>query len=297
MRIAFLGAGMMGRPMVENLLDDGDSVAVWNRTAARARPLQERGAELASSPAAACAGADLVLSCLADDGAARAVCETPGTVRSIADGAGVHVSMSTISPACARELAARHEQGGAGYVAAPILGRPDLVAARRQGHLLSGGPEPKEATRPVLERLGREGAGVFDFGDRPEAAHVAKIAFNLLIASALEAMAEAFSLLEVAGLDPEPFHETATGTLFGCPLYEGYGRQILERCWEEPLFKLELGLKDVRLADRTADENGARLRLAELLEERFEDAVDSGRGSMDWTAIAAEVREEAGLSA
>lgn len=297
MKIGFIGAGMMGRPMVENLLEDGDRVTVWNRTAEKARPLAEKGAEIAGSPAEACEGAELVLSCLADDEAAEAVFEDDAVLRAMAAGAGIHVSMSTIAAATAEKLAERHGQHGAAYVAAPILGRPDFVEARKQGYLLSGADGPKERARPVLERLGREGAGIFDFGSEPGAAHVAKIGFNFLIASALEAMAEVFPVVEKAGLDPQAFHEMAVGTLFGCPLYENYGKQILERRWREPLFKLELGLKDVRLADRTADENDAPMPLAGLLEERFEDAVDSGRGGMDWTAIAAEVREEAGLPA
>lgn len=127
------------------------------------------------------------------------------------------------------------------------------------------------------------------------AANVAKIEFNFLIAAALEAMGEAFAVVEKAGLDPAGFHALITGTLFGCPLYEGYGKRIVEKDWEEPGFKLSLGFKDVRLAGETARDHEARVRLVELLHERFGEAVDHGRGDMDWTAIAAEVRKEAGL--
>jgi len=295
MDLAFIGTGMMGRPMVDNLLADGDTVTVWNRTAEHAQPLVDHGATLAASPAEACAGKPLVLSCLADDPAVRSVFDRDDVLDALGAAGAVHLSMSTISAACADELAARHEDAGAAYAAAPILGRPDFVAARKQGFLLSGSADARASARPVLERLGSEGGGVFDFGDAPSAAHVAKIELNFLIASALEAMAEAFAVVEKAGLDPHAFHQMATSTLFGCPLYVNYGRQINERRHDDALFKLALGAKDVGLAGQTADALGARARLVELLGERFQQALDHGRGGQDWTAIAEEVRSEAGL--
>jgi len=295
MELAFIGTGMMGRPMIDNLLADGDTVTVWNRTAEHARPVAERGATLAGSPAEACTGKSLVLSCLSDDDAVRSVFGRDDVLEALGEAGAVHLSMSTISAGCADELAAGHDDAGAAYVAAPILGRPDFVAARKQGYLISGAGEAKGAARPVLERLGREGGGVFDFGDAPAAAHVAKIEFNFLIASALEAMAEAFSVVEKARLDPRAFHQMATSTLFGCPLYVNYGQQINERRHEDALFKLSLGAKDIRLAAQTAEAMGSRARLVELLGGRFQEALDHGRGEQDWTAIAEEVRAEAGL--
>ncbi len=291
MELTFLGTGMMGRPMIENLLADGDRVTVWNRTPEKARPLAEKGATVAASALEACTGARLVLSCLADDRSVQAVFDDPGLLDALGDGA-VHVSMTTISPDCARDLARLHAEHGVAYLAAPILGRPDFVAERKQAHLLSGEAAAKEAVRPLLERVGRK---VIDLGEEARAANVSKVAFNFLIASAIEAMSEAFAVIEASGLDPRAFHEMITATLFGCPLYEGYGRQILDRSYETAGFKLTLGLKDVRLAQGAAESVGAEMPLADLLEERFEDAIEHGRGGMDWSAVAAEARRDAGL--
>lgn len=299
MELAFLGTGMMGRPMAENLLADGDTVRVWNRTAEKAKPLVAKGATLAESPAEACEGVEVVVSCLANDEALRSLFEDGSVLRALAApaapaDAAVHVSMSTISERCAEDLARGHGEAGVAYAAAPILGRPDSVAARQQAYLLAGEARGKKVARPILERLGK---GVFDLGERPGAANVAKIELNFLIAAALEAMAEAFAVVEKAGLDPAGFHEMITGTLFGCPLYQGYGKRIVEKDWDEPGFKLALGQKDVGLAATTAKDHGARARLVELLGDRFREAVEHGRGEMDWTAIAAEAREDAGLGA
>lgn len=291
MELTFIGAGLMGRPMIQNLLEDGRVVRVWNRSPEKAEPLAEFGARIAATARDACAGANVVLSCLSDDPAVRAVFDDGALLAGLGEGA-VHVSMSTISPECARELARTHADHGVTYVAAPILGRPDAVAARTQAHLVSGPERGKAVARQLLEPVSR---GVIDMGEEVGAANVAKLAFNFLIASALEAMSEAFAVVEKSGLDPRDFHQMLTSTLFGCPMYEGYGRKILDRGYETPGFKLSLGLKDVRLAAAAARGVDARMALADLLESRFQEALEHGRGDMDWSAVSAESREEAGL--
>ena len=200
--------------------------------------------------------------------------------------------MSTISAGCASGLARTHEARGASYVAAPICGRPEAVAGRLQSHLLAGEADAKQRAGALLETVSRR---LFDFGTQPDRANVAKIGFNFLIASAVEAMAESFTLVEKQGLDVHAFLEMVTGTAFGCPLYEGYGRIIAGHGWNDAGFTLALGLKDVRLAAQTAADCGARMRLGELLLERFEGALAHGLGEKDWTAVTAEVRAESGL--
>lgn len=293
MQIGFIGAGGMSSPMIENLLADGHEVTVWNRTTDRIRPLAANGAHKASSPADACRPGGVVMSCLADDAALNSVFHDGAIVRALGNG-GLHISMSTIAAETARLLSARHSELGVAYVAAPILGRPDAVQARRQSYLVSGPDEAKARALPILQQLGRK---VFDTGREAGAAHVAKINFNFLIASALEAMAEAFAVVEKSGLDPRAFLDMATSTLFGCPLYENYGRIMLDREYMEPAFALRLGLKDVKLARDSAAELGARMRLADLLQQRFEEAVAAGRGELDWSGIALDARLDAGLKA
>ncbi|MCB1745909.1 MAG: NAD(P)-dependent oxidoreductase [Gammaproteobacteria bacterium] len=291
MQLGFLGTGRLSVPMIENLVADGHAVTAWNRTAARAAPLAAAGVRVVESPAAVCAAGGMVLSCLADDTALDAVFADGAVLAALGPG-GVHVSMSTISAACAGRLAAAHAAAGVDYLGAPVIGRPDAVAGRLQSYLLAGAPAAKARVEPVLAALGRR---VFDFGTDPAAANVAKINFNFLIAGAIEAMAEAFAVVEKAGLDPGTFYEMVVGSAFGCPLYQNYGRILVEQGWDTPAFTLALGLKDVRLAAETAAECDARMRLGELLERRFAAAVDHGLGEKDWTAVAVDVRAEAGL--
>ena len=291
MRLGYLGIGLMGEPMVANLLADGHEVTVWNRSPDKTAALVALGATLAATPAQAAAGG-VVLSCLADDQALDAVF-ADGSVVAALGRDGVHVSISTISAACAASLATAHAAAGVHYVAAPIIGRPDAVRARVPSFLTAGPLAAKERVKPILEKLSRR---IFDFGTEASAANVAKINFNFMIATTIEALSESFAVVEQHGIDARDFYEMVIGTAFGCPIFENYGRQLSQHGWDTVGFKLALGLKDVRLAQATAAAVGARMRLGELLEARFSEAVAHGHGDKDWTAIALDVRAEAGLS-
>jgi 3-hydroxyisobutyrate dehydrogenase-like beta-hydroxyacid dehydrogenase len=291
MRLGYLGIGLMGEPMVANLLADGHEVTVWNRSPHKTAGLVALGATHAATPAQAAAHG-VVLSCLADDQALDAVF-ADGSVVAALGRDGVHVSISTISAACATRLAAAHAAAGVHYVAAPIIGRPDAVRARVPSFLTAGPQAAKEQVKPILEKLSRR---IFDFGTEASAANVAKINFNFMIATTIEALSETFAVVEQHGIDAKDFYEMVIGTAFGCPIFENYGRQLSQHGWDTVGFKLALGLKDVRLAQATAAAVGARMRLGELLEARFSEAVAHGHGDKDWTAIALDVRAEAGLS-
>lgn len=292
MQLGYLGIGLMGEPMVDNLLADGHEVTVWNRSPGKTAGLAARGARVASSAAAAVQAGGVVLSCLADDAALEAVFADGSVLAALGPG-GVHVSISTVSPECATRLAAAHAAAGVAYVASPIIGRPDAVRARVPSFLTAGDEAAKARVRPVLEKLSRR---IFDFGAQPSAANVAKINFNFMIATTIEALAESFTVVEKHGIDPAEFHQMVIGTAFGCPIFENYGRQLARHGWNDTGFKLALGLKDVRLAQGAAAAVGARMRLGELLETRYAEAVAHGHGEKDWTAIAIDVRAEAGLA-
>jgi 3-hydroxyisobutyrate dehydrogenase-like beta-hydroxyacid dehydrogenase len=291
MNIGFLGAGLMSAPMVANLVADGHAVRVWNRTAEKAAALGTVGAQPMATAAEVCEPGGVVMSCLADDAALDAVFATGDVLSALGQG-GVHVSMSTISAACAARLAEAHALAGVDYVAAPVLGRPEAVQARIQSWIVAGRSEAKARVVGLLEQLGRK---VFDFGEQPAAANVAKVNFNFLIVSAVEAMAEAFSVVEKSGLDPHAFYEMVASSAFSCPLYQNYGKILVDQSWDQVGFKLFLGLKDVRLAQETASAADARMPLTDLFERRFLSAIKAGLGEKDWTAVAVESRVDAGL--
>ena len=292
MEIGFIGLGEMGLPMAGNLIAAGYRVTVWNRTAAKAELLAAKGALVVAGPGETVGSGGMVITMVADDASLEHVTlGGEGIVAALGAG-GLHISMSTVAPATTRKLAEAHRAAGSTMIAAPVFGRPEAAAAKRLWICTSGPTAAKSAARPIFDALGQ---GVFDFGETTEAANVAKISGNFLIAAAMEAMAEAFAMAEKSGLDRAALATMLGQTLFACPVYQGYGAAIANRRHMPAGFRLPLGLKDVDIVLRTAREVSVPMPTASLLHDRFVHALAMGRHEMDWSAVALGAREDAGL--
>jgi 3-hydroxyisobutyrate dehydrogenase-like beta-hydroxyacid dehydrogenase len=289
--IAVLGLGAMGAPIARNLVAAGFAVRVWNRNPQRAREIT--GAEVALTPAAACAPASIVITMLADDRAVEAVAfQEHGILESLPRGA-CHVGMSTVSVALARRLAAAHEAAGQGYVAAPVFGRPEAAAARQLWVVAGGAEADLERVASVFAAVGQ---GTFRMGTAPQAS-LAKLLGNFMIASTIEMLGETLAAAEKAGLDPTRLLDMLTGTLFGAPVVKRYGQLVADAAFEPAGFRLVLGLKDVGLILEAGEELRVPLPLAGLLRARLLTALARDRGELDWAGLATVIREEAGLPA
>ena len=290
MDVGFIGLGHMGSGMARNLIKAGHRVRVWNRSPGPAEELVRDGAEAAPTPAQAF-DADAVVTMLSADDVVREVILDAGLLDNARPGL-VHIVSSTISVAFAQELERAHEAAGIGYVAAPVLGRPDVAAAGELNILVAGRPDAVARVRPLLDALGKR---IWPIGDQPHLANLAKLACNFTLASAIETMAEAFALARRYDLDPQILMEVLTGSLFAAPAYKTYGPMIVEQRYEPANFKLPLGLKDVRLALEAGEAVGAPLPFASVLRDNFVDAIGHGDQDKDWSAIAAVAARRAGL--
>ncbi len=287
MKVGFIGLGSMGSAMVPNLIKAGHSVQVWNRTADSAKAIE--GVEVLTSPGQAFEN-EVVITMLADDKAIRSVLVDPGVIRSARKGS-THVVMATISPALSGELEQMHREVGIAYVAAPVFGVP-AVAAKGELNILAAGDEKAvAAAQPLFDALGQK---TWPLGSDPKHANIAKIAGNLMITLAIEAMGEAAALTESYGLHAGDFLNIVTNTMFASPSYKRYGGNIAEGKYE-PGFKLTLGLKDVNLALDAAEAKQAQLPAAAIVRENLMQAVDQGLGDKDWSALAVATRRRAGL--
>jgi 3-hydroxyisobutyrate dehydrogenase-like beta-hydroxyacid dehydrogenase len=290
--IGFIGLGSMGFPIARNLLTSGYRVRVFNRTKAKAIPLVKAGATLVDREEEVFETGGIVFSILSDDDAVRSV--TVGNaefLRRLGPG-GVHVSMSTISPATARYLAEQHSKHEVSYLGSPVSGRPDRAAARKLFVLLAGKREAKERVRPLLETIGER---IFDFGEDPWSSNIAKLALNFNILAAVECMAESFAFAEKNGIARARMAELLSETLFGGIVYKGYGQQVAQQIYEPAAFRLRLGWKDLRLLLETAQETGTPMPVGSLLRDRMLTAIAKERGDFDWSAIALAASEDAGL--
>jgi 3-hydroxyisobutyrate dehydrogenase len=271
MRLALLGTGTMGAPMGRNLLAAGHELRAWNRTRERAEPLAADGATVCDTPAEACAGADVVVTMLADGPAVEAA------VAGVAMDGAVWAQMSTVGVAAMDALATR---SSAPFVDAPVLGsRP----AAEQGQLtvLAAGPaDARERCAPVFDAVGGR---TLELGDEPGAATRMKLVLNHWVVALVEGVAETVALAEGLGLDPRTFLEIIDGGALGPPYAKLKGTNMIERSYP-PDFTLRLAHKDAGLIVEAAEAAGLDQPLARLVQERMGRAIEAGHGDEDFSA-------------
>jgi 3-hydroxyisobutyrate dehydrogenase-like beta-hydroxyacid dehydrogenase len=283
MNVGFIGLGNMGSAIAGRLLEAGHALRVWNRSPEPARRLAERGAHVAATAEEAFRG-DVVFSMLSDDPVTRSVLVDSGVLaRATPSATGIHVNLATISAALSDELAERHRGRGIGYVAAPVLGRPDVAAAGKLTVLVAGPRQSVEAVRPLLD--GTVGQKVWRFGERASQANVVKLAVNFMLAAAVESMGEAAALTAGYGVEPRDLFELISQSLFPGPVYQGYGRLIAEGRFEPAGFKARLGLKDVRLALAAAEAATTPMPLGSLIRDSMLEALARGEGEQEFGVV------------
>ncbi len=288
MDIGFIGLGSMGRSMAENILKAGHSVRVWNRSRERAQPLEALGAKLVDTPAAAFSG-DAVFSMLADDAAVREVFDLNLLEKAPRD--LVHVNMATISVAFAETFAREHAARGIHYVAAPVMGRPDVAAAGKLTIIAAGAPAAIDRVQPVFDAIGQK---TWRIGKEPQHANVVKLTANFTLASAVETLGEASALLAGHGVAMTDFLDVITNSVFPGPVYSGYGKLIAEDRYEPAQFKARLGLKDVRLALSAAEACSTPLPIGSVVRDSLLDAIAHGDGEKDFAVLGKVAARRAG---
>lgn len=287
MNIGFIGIGSMGAAMVPHLAAAGHKVMVWNRSPEPSHALA--GVTVAASPAEVFQN-EAVFTMLANDAAVRSVVLDSGALASARKDC-VHVMMATISLALVGELQEAHRGAGIAYVAAPVFGVPAAAAKALLNIMVAGDPAAVAKVQPLLDLMGQKS---WHLGSDPQRANVAKIAGNMMISLAIEAMGEATALTESYGLKAADFLDVVTNTIFASPSYQRYGGFIAADTYE-PGFKLTLGLKDVNLALAAAQAKGAVLPSAEIVRDNMQTAVDRGLGDKDWSVVAKVARRRSGL--
>jgi len=293
MKLGFVGLGSMGFAMAELLLAQGHQLFVYNRTHEKAQPLHEAGARICATPGEAAREAEIVISMLADDAALDAVSFGANGILAELQPGTVHVSCSTISVAFSEQLTAAHSEAGLGYVAAPVFGRPEAAVAKRLWLLAAGKAADVERALPVLQALGH---GITRLGETPSVANLVKLTGNVFIASLIESLGEAFALTRKAGVPPELVLDLFKNVFGqGSPILENYASLVAKGEYEHAGFKAKLGLKDLRLALRAADQLEVPLPTANLIHDQLLNAVATGQGELDWSVIARIAARRAGL--
>jgi 3-hydroxyisobutyrate dehydrogenase-like beta-hydroxyacid dehydrogenase len=290
MRIGFLGLGTMGAPLANNLRRAGHAVTVWNRTPARAEPLVRKGARPAASPRECAHGQDLVFTCLSDERALEAVLEGPEGALSVLKPGDVLVDTSTAGVRAARALDEGCRAKGAHFLAAPLLGSR-AAAEKAQLVVIMGGPAPaREKAHSAVVAIS---ARCIELETAPQAA-LMKLVVNAVGGAMTTAFCEALALGASGGIDLARMVEVIQASSFHSPHFLMKGEQIINRDFE-PRFCIALAEKDQRLAQEAAAAQGARMPVNAAVHRLFADAVASGRGAKDTSAVADLTLEWAGV--
>ena len=288
MRLGFIGLGSMGSAMAKNLIEADFSVIVHNRTRQRKRWLVELGATSAESPARVGKQADIVVTMVSDTKDVEEVLFGPaGLASGLAAGALV-IDMSTISAAASRRFADALNEGGVGFLDAPVSGGTEGAEAGTLTIFVGGDRDDFERAQPVLERLGSK---VTHFGPTG-AGQTVKAVNQVIVASTFLGVAEGIALTKSAGLDPEMAIDAISQGLASSWILENRGPRMIAR--DYPLgFKLALHRKDLRIALEQAADLHLDLPGTKLV-ATIEDELMSEYGDQDMSSIFEAVQPQGG---
>ncbi|NMT62576.1 NAD(P)-dependent oxidoreductase [Marinobacter orientalis] len=281
LHIAFLGVGLMGAPMVRNLLGAGFPITLWNRTASKCEPFQSE-AGIAGSPKDAIRDADVVITMLENGDVVDGVMVDQGGIGALKAGA-VYIDMSSVQPSLARRHAELAREQGAGYVDAPVSGGT-LGAEQATLSIMAGGPEADiERVRPVFEALGKctpigpVGAG-----------QLAKLANQAIVGITIGAVSEALLLAAKGGADPSAVREALMGGFAGSRILELHGQRMIDRDFS-PGAPARIQLKDLRMILDEARSEGLTLPLAQQVHNEYQSLVANGHSDVDHSGLLLEL--------
>lgn len=287
MRIAFLGLGIMGRPMASNLVKAGHEVCVWNRTARQ----HIDGAKTAVSPADAAKDAEVVWMCVADTAAVeRVMFGADGVEQALHEGMIV-VDSSTISPSATLKSAERIAAKGVQWVDAPVTGSKIGAENAQLIFIVGGTSEAVEYLQPLFKAMGKTVIHVGDVGK----GQAAKICMNLQIALIYEGFAEGLTLAKKLGVEPQKMIELVQASMIRSGVVD-YKAPFVLRHDYSPNFPLRLMHKDIHLLLDTAKEMRVKLPALETVDEIYELSSEEGWDDLDYAATIQLLEKWAGLS-
>jgi 3-hydroxyisobutyrate dehydrogenase-like beta-hydroxyacid dehydrogenase len=284
-RIGFMGMGIMGQAMAQNLLRHGFSLTVYNRTPARCAILKELGAKVAANPRELAGKSDVIIVMVTGPEAVYALLTGENGCARALDESKTFVNMSTVSPAYARELAHAIEPLGATYIDAPVSGSKK-PAEEGQLVILAGGDKKRiKALEPVFLAMGKAVVNCGGVGQ----GSMMKMAVNMLLGTMMQGLAECTALARGGGLSLEALFAVLAAGPLQCGLF-GLKEPMLKRRHYPAQFPLRHMLKDMRYVVDTVQDAGAYAPLAHAALNTYRAAASHGLGDADFAAVAELVR-------
>ena len=286
MHVAFLGLGIMGRPMATNLVKAGHEVTVWNRTPGR----DVEGAASASTPAEAVKDKEAVWVCVSDTMAVQQVLfGAQGAAEGLSSGTIV-VDSSTIAPSASLGIMEGLQERGCEFLDAPMTGSKVAAESGQLIFMVGGNPANIERTEPLFRAMGKQ---VIHMGDNGKGL-VAKLAQNMNIVFIYEGLCESLTLAKKLGVPPEKMFELIQASMIRSGVAEYKQPFILNQDFS-PNFPLRLMHKDIHLMLDTGKDSGVDLPGLKKIDEIYEEAKAAGLDEMDYAATITLLEERAGL--
>ena len=286
-KVTLLGTGLMGLPMARNLAAAGVPMTVWNRTAAKAAPLEAQGARVAHTLADAVGGADIVISMLSDGPTVLAVIDDVAAV--LGDGA-LWIDMSSTKPEEARAQAAALAKVGVSHLDAPVSGGTKGAEAASLAIMVGGGMADLVRARPVLEQMGRP-----VHGGPSGSGQLSKLCNQAIVAVTIGAVAEAMLLAEKGGADPAALRAALKGGFADSTILQQHGERMTTGNFE-PGGLSKFQLKDLDNVLVEAQAARVTLPMVEDIRNRFAHFVNDMNGAdKDHSGLYLELCERNGL--
>jgi 2-hydroxy-3-oxopropionate reductase len=290
-RIGFIGMGIMGRPMAQNLIKAGYPLAVHARRPDMMVPLVNAGATACENAQAVAAQSDITFTMVSDTPDVEQVILGEQGVIHGAQAGSVVVDMSTISPSATRHMAEMLGKQGIQMLDAPVSGGEQGAIDGTLSIMVGGKAEIFEKVLPVFEVLGKNIVHVGEHG----AGQVTKTCNQIVIAQTLVAVSEAFILARVSGVDPAKVRAALLGGFAASRVLETHGQRILEHNFK-PGFKARLHQKDLRISMEATHEMGIALPGAALATQYLNALIGEGLGEEDSSAIATILEKVSGVT-
>lgn len=283
MRIAYIGLGTMGGPMVANLLEAGHELAVHDVRRELAAPHLESGARWADSPAEAAQGAELILTSLPGPREVELVVLGDRGIVHGAERDAVYADLSTSSPTLIRRIHGIFAERGVHVLDAPVSGGPPGAQQGTLAIMVGGDQEVFERVRPALRAIGDKVTYVGAIGSGA----VAKLVHNMILFCTAQALAEGFTLGVKAGVAPDRLLEVVREGAFGQGMLLSHWMEqvVFRNDFDQPRFTLKLARKDVGLAAELAGELDVPLVVATLTEQLQIEGLVRGYGDKDFSSI------------
>jgi 2-hydroxy-3-oxopropionate reductase len=284
--VGFVGLGIMGRPMLRNLLKAGYTVVAYDRTQEKLAAAVADGAQRGASNADVGARAPIVITMLPDGPEVEEAVLGAGGILSRAKAGSFIIDMSSISPMVSQKVAAACLEKGVDCIDAPVSGGEPKAVDGTLAIMVGASEALFQKAEPILKCMGSSVTLTGPVG----AGNTTKLANQIMVACNIAAMGEALTLATRCGLNPEVVMNAIKGGLAGSAVLNAKGPMLIARNFK-PGFRISLHQKDLRNALKTAEANSVCLPLTAQVQQMISSLIADGKGDLDHSAIATFVEE------